>query len=154
MSPGRVIVTGASGFVGRHLLDALKEDHLVFALARRSQARSGAPFHPNILWLQADIGNRTALEAVFRKVREAGGAEAVVHLAAHYDFTGEEYVEYWRTNVHGMRNVLELSRELGVKRFVFPSSTRGLPPAPPGKGPGRVEPARRGAHLRPHQEGG
>ena len=130
MSPGRIIVTGASGFVGRHLLEALKDDHLVFALARRSQARCGVPVHPNVRWYQADIGDRTALEAVFREVREAGGAEVLVHLAAHFDFTGEEYVEYWRTNVYGMRNVLELSRDLGVKRFVFPSSLAAcrLPP--------------------------
>jgi nucleoside-diphosphate-sugar epimerase len=133
VSSGRILVTGASGFVGRHLLDALKEEHLVFALARRSQARCGAPVHPGIRWLQADIGNRSSLEAVFRKVREAGGVEAVVHLAAHYDFTGEEYVEYWRTNVHGMRNVLELSRDLGVKRFVFPSSLAACRLPPPGK---------------------
>jgi nucleoside-diphosphate-sugar epimerase len=122
MSPGRVVVTGASGFVGRHLIDALKEDHLVFALARRSQARSGAPIHPSIRWFQADIGERSVLEGVFRSIRDAGGAEVLVHLAAHYDFTGHEYVEYWRTNVHGMRNVLELSRDAGVRRVLFPSS--------------------------------
>jgi nucleoside-diphosphate-sugar epimerase len=133
VSPGRIIVTGASGFVGRHLLEALKDDHLVFALARRSQARSGAPVHPNVRWYQADIGDRTALEAVFREVREAGGADVLVHLAAHYDFTGEEYVEYWRTNVYGMRNVLELSRDLGVRRFVFPSSLAASRLPPPGK---------------------
>ena len=133
MSPGRIIVTGASGFVGRHLLEALKDDHLVFALARRSQARSGAPVHPNVRWYQADIGDRTALEGVFREVREAGGAEVLVHLAAHYDFTGEEYVEYWRTNVYGMRNVLELSRDLGVQRFVFPSSLAACRLPSPGR---------------------
>jgi nucleoside-diphosphate-sugar epimerase len=115
-------VTGASGFVGRHLVDALKEDHLVHALARRSQARSGAPVHPNVRWHQADIGDRAALEGVFRTVREAGGAEVLVHLAAHYDFTGEEYFEYWRTNVHGMRNVLDLAPGLGVRQVLFPSS--------------------------------
>jgi len=133
MSRPQLLVTGASGFIGRHLLESLKDDHLVFALARRSQARSGAPVHPNIRWFQVDIGDRTALEAVFRVVRDAGGAEALVHLAAHYDFTGEEYFEYWRTNVHGMRNVLEASRDLGVRRFVFPSSLAACRLPPPGK---------------------
>jgi nucleoside-diphosphate-sugar epimerase len=131
MSRPRLLVTGASGFIGRHLLDAFREEHRIFALARRSQARSGAPFHPNIHWFQADIGDRTALASVFRTIRDAGGAEVLVHLAAHYDFTGEEYFEYWRTNVHGMRNVLELARDLGLKRFLFPSSLAAcrLPPA-------------------------
>jgi nucleoside-diphosphate-sugar epimerase len=118
----RLVVTGASGFVGRHLLDVLKDDHLIYALARRSQERSRAPIHPNIRWFQADIADWTALEAIFRTIAEAGGADALVHLAAHYDFTGEAYAEYWRTNVHGMRNVVELGRGLGLRRFVFPSS--------------------------------
>jgi nucleoside-diphosphate-sugar epimerase len=129
----QLVVTGASGFVGRHLLEALKEDHRIFALARRSQARSGAPVHPNIRWFQADIGHRMALAAVFREVRDAGGADVLVHLAAHYDFTGESYVEYWRTNVHGMRNVLELSRDLQLKRILFPSSLAACRLPPPGR---------------------
>mgnify|MGYP000243527337 CR=1 FL=1 len=33
----RIIVTGSSGFIGRHLLDALKEDYRIYALARRSR---------------------------------------------------------------------------------------------------------------------
>jgi nucleoside-diphosphate-sugar epimerase len=132
MTAPRLIVTGASGFIGRHLLDTLKEDHRIFGLARRSQARSGAPVHPNIVWFQADIADYGALEAVFRAIREAGGADVLVHLAAHYDFTGEAYLEYWRTNVHGMRNVLQLSRGLGLRRFLFPSSVAACRFPPPG----------------------
>lgn len=128
----RIIVTGASGFVGRHLLDALKGDHRIFGLARRSQARCGAPVHPNIRWFQADIGDYVALEGVFRAIREAGGADVLVHLAAHYDFTGDARLEYWRTNVHGMRNVLELASGLRLGRVVFPSSLAACRLPPPG----------------------
>jgi nucleoside-diphosphate-sugar epimerase len=133
VSGPRLLVTGASGFIGRHLLDALKEEHRIFALARRSQALSHAPVHPGISWHQADIGDRTALEAVFRTIGEAGGADVLVHLAAHYDFTGNEYVEYWRTNVHGMRNVLELAPGVGVRRVIFPSSLAACRFPPPGR---------------------
>jgi nucleoside-diphosphate-sugar epimerase len=131
VSRPRLLVTGASGLIGRHLLDALKQEYRIFALARRSQAQSRAPVHPGISWLQADVGDRTALEAAFRAIGEAGGADVLVHLAAHYDFTGNEYVEYWRTNVHGMRNVLELAPGVGVRRVVFPSSLAAcrFPPA-------------------------
>jgi nucleoside-diphosphate-sugar epimerase len=118
-----LVVTGASGFVGRHLLDALKQDYRIVGLARRSQARSGAPVHPNITWHQADIGDRAAIEPVFEGIRADGGAEILIHLAAHYDFTGEDHSEYERTNVQGLRNVLELSVGLGLKRFIFSSST-------------------------------
>lgn len=123
MSLPCLVVTGASGFVGRHLLDALKEDYRIIGLARRSQARSGAPVHPNITWHQADIGDRAAIEPIFEGIRHDGGADILIHLAAHYDFTGEEHPEYERTNVHGLRNVLELSKPLGLERFIFSSST-------------------------------
>ncbi len=122
MSAPRLVVTGASGFVGRHLLEALKEDYRIVGIARRSQARSGAPVHPNIQWHQVDIGDREALQPVFEEIRRSGGADLLLHLAAHYDFTGEEHPEYWRTNVLGLRNVLELSKGLGLKRFLFSSS--------------------------------
>jgi nucleoside-diphosphate-sugar epimerase len=123
MSLPCLVVTGASGFVGRHLLDALKEDYRIVGLARRSQARSGAPVHPNIAWHQADIGDRAAIEPIFEGIRHDGGADILIHLAAHYDFTGEEHPEYERTNVQGLRNVLELSKPLGLERFIFSSST-------------------------------
>ena len=122
MSLPGIVVTGSSGFVGRHLLEAWKERYRIFGLARRSQVRSGAPTHPNITWFETDIGDRRAVEAAFAHVREQGGAELVVHLAAHYDFTGEEHPQYWRTNVDGLRNVLESCRLLHPRHFVFSSS--------------------------------
>jgi len=118
----RLIITGASGFIGRHLLDYLKDDFRILGMARRSQVHCGAPVHPNITWYQVDIGEREPLAAAFSYIRESGGADYVIHLAAHYDFTGEKHPEYWRTNVEGMRNVLEECRDLGLKRFFFASS--------------------------------
>jgi nucleoside-diphosphate-sugar epimerase len=118
----RLVITGASGFIGRRLLDGLKERFEIVGLARQSQARCGAPFHENISWFQCDIGDRDSLDMAFRFVQETGGAEYLIHLAAHYDFTGEDHPEYWRTNVEGLRNVLEECRNLSLKRFIFASS--------------------------------
>jgi nucleoside-diphosphate-sugar epimerase len=118
----RLIVTGSSGFIGRHLLEALKERYEIHGLARRSQTRCGAPVHPNIHWYQVDIGNEAPLRAIFEDIQRAGGAQAVIHLAAHYDFEGEHEEEYFRTNVEGLRNVLENCKRTGVRRFVFSSS--------------------------------
>jgi nucleoside-diphosphate-sugar epimerase len=118
----RLVITGASGFIGRRLLDGLKDDFEIVALARRSQARCGAPVHPNLSWFQTDIGDRTSVATAFRFIRETGGADFVIHLAAHYDFTGDDHPEYWRTNVEGMRMVLEECRSLELARFIFASS--------------------------------
>jgi len=122
MALPRLVVTGASGFVGRRLLDGLKERFQIIGLARRSQLRCGAPVHDNISWFQVDVGDRESTRKAFRFVRDSGGADYVVHLAAHYDFTGETHPEYWRTNVDGLRNVLDECRALNLKRFVFASS--------------------------------
>jgi nucleoside-diphosphate-sugar epimerase len=133
MSFPRIVVTGASGFVGRHLLEEIKERYEIFGIGRRSQQECGAPIHSNITWAQIDIGDRDPLARVFEGIKASGGAQILLHLAAHYDFTGEEHPEYWRTNVEGLRNVLELSKELGLRRFIFASSVAASRFPAPGK---------------------
>lgn len=117
-----LILTGASGFVGRHLLDELKEERRIFAIARRSQRQSGATVHPNIAWMRVDVGDREGLARAFREIATAGGARQLVHLAAYYDFTGDDHPAYERTNVEGTRLVLEGARGIGVSDLVFASS--------------------------------
>jgi len=118
-----LILTGASGFVGRHLLDEFKEERRIFAIARRSQRQSGAAVHPNIAWMRVDIADRDGLGRAFREIRTAGGARVLVHLAAYYDFTGDAHPAYQRTNVEGTRLVLEGARQIGVSDLVFASSS-------------------------------
>ncbi len=129
----KIIITGASGFVGRLLLDEIKESFHVYAFARRSQAECGAPEHPNIEWIQVDIGDLEPLTTAFERIRDQGGAEALIHLAAYYDFTGEENSEYKRTNVTGLRNTLELSLTIPLRRFIFASSVAACPFPSPGE---------------------
>ena len=133
MSLPRLIVTGASGFVGRRLLEVVKSNWTVVAIDRRSQAECGAPTHPHISWQQLDISDYDAMETLFAEIRETGGADAVIHLAAYYDFTGEDHPEYQRTNIDGTRNVLELCRGLGISRFVYASSVAACSFPPPGQ---------------------
>jgi nucleoside-diphosphate-sugar epimerase len=133
MALPRLIITGASGFIGRQLLDYFKDDFKIVGLARRSQLHAGAPVHNNITWYQVDIADGDSLAKAFDYIRESGGADYLIHLAAHYDFTGEDDTEYWRTNVHGMRNVLDLSRKLDLKRFIFTSSLAACAFPPHGK---------------------
>jgi nucleoside-diphosphate-sugar epimerase len=117
-----LIITGASGFVGRHLLEELKDDYRIFAIARRSQRDCGAPVHPNIAWMQVDIGDVEGLTRTFREIVSAGGAKFLIHLAGYYDYALENRPEYRRTNIDGTRNVLELSKQLDLTWFVFASS--------------------------------
>ncbi len=122
MSLRRIIITGASGFVGRHLLEFFKDRFRIYGLARRSQVRSKSPVHSNIRWFQADIADRKSIEAVFEQIAAEGGAEIVIHLAAYYDFSGDQHPEYYRTNVQGLRNILDLCGLVGARHFIFSSS--------------------------------
>lgn len=118
----RVVVTGATGFIGGALVRRLLPGHRVFALGRSEPAARGLPEGPGIDWFRADVGRLDELAPVFDAIRDRGGADVLVHLAAYYDLSLAEHPEYGRTNVVGTRNVLELAATLGLRLFVFTSS--------------------------------
>ncbi|HMQ55874.1 MAG TPA: NAD-dependent epimerase/dehydratase family protein [Anaerolineae bacterium] len=125
--PG-LIITGATGFIGRHLIQQLHRRYRIFAISRRPpQAAETGSIH----WFQADIADLDALRPVFAQIQALGGAEFVLHFAGYYDFSGEDQPAYQATNVEGTRNLLELSSPLNLKKFIFSSSVAACAfPAP------------------------
>ncbi len=129
----RFLITGASGFIGAHLLRELMHRHRIFAVARGRAEAVGAPLHRNIDWLHADVANRDDVLSLHERVRAAGGVDIVIHLAGYYDFTGRDAPEYTSTNIEGLRNVLDVSRRLKPLRFVFSSSVAACDFTTPGR---------------------
>jgi nucleoside-diphosphate-sugar epimerase len=119
--PG-IIITGASGFIGRHFVEQYANRYRMFCLARRSQREAGIAKHENIRWTQVDIGDFSNLQEVVVSINQYGGADYILHLAGYYDFTMHDDPQYEHTNVAGTRNVLKLAQYLNIKRFVFASS--------------------------------
>jgi len=117
-----IIVTGASGFIGRNLLSSMQDTYHIFCIARRSGREAEIPFHPNIEWIQWDISNDAVIADIALYIKERGGAVFLIHLAGYYDFDYDEKPEYHMTNVLGTKNVLELGRLTGISRFIFSSS--------------------------------
>ncbi len=126
------VITGATGFLGGQLVRQMRKEYRIFALGRRTPGEAGVPEGPGITWFQVDIGHFERLREVFEHIRGQGGAELLLHLAAYYDFSGEDSPEYQRTNVQGMRSVLELAEPLKLRKFIFTSSIAACPFPEPG----------------------
>lgn len=117
-----IVITGASGFVGRNLIGYLIKDYTVFAIARRSRKQADIPSYPNLHWLQCDISNMSSLLDAADYINKNGGADFIIHLAAYYDFTYKNNEAYRLINIEGTKNILDLAFRLDIKRFIFASS--------------------------------
>jgi len=117
----RVLVTGASGFVGRHLIRALKDAGHEVAACSRSRVEV-----PGIFYIASpDLGPGADWSAAL------SGIDAVVHLAGRAHVTAEQAdartdQAYLRINTEGTRALAAQSTAAGVKHFVFLSSCHAI----------------------------
>lgn len=124
----RVLVTGATGFAGPPLIDALvRAGHHVTAAVRHG--RPGRPGRPGPIAAHASVAmpdlERPHAILLSEVTALVSGHDAVVHLAglAHSSRSIPEAV-YTAVNCEGARLFAEASRTAGVKRFVLVSSVR------------------------------
>lgn len=115
-------MTGASGLLGRHVLEALGDRFYIHAMARRSPREAGVELRPNIRWVPADIGDENSVRNAIDSVRQWGGADYVIHLAGYYDFSYDNHPEYERTNVLGTHHLATQLAALRPKNVIFGSS--------------------------------
>jgi len=132
-TPLRIAITGASGFLGRLLVQLLQRRHRVVALDRRPLAEVAMADHPNLEWYQLDLCDTELLRGTMACIRAGGRVDVLIHLAAYYDFSGEEHAEYRRTNVEAMRALLDAARRLDLEHLIFASSVAACPFSNPGR---------------------
>lgn len=117
----KIVVTGGTGFVGRHLSRQLaSQGHQVVVIARGADTRdktirkmSGVDF------IQAEISKQSDLINAF------AGCDAIAHFAGINRQIGEQ--TYKRVHVDGTRNVVEAARQSGARKIVLLSFLRARP---------------------------
>lgn len=123
----KVLVTGADGFIGSHLTEALvQKGHDVRAFVIYNSFNSWG-------WLDhASKSVRENLDVFAGDIRDPNGVrtamkdcDAVLHLAALIPITYSYHSPdtYIDTNVKGTLNVLQAARDLGVKRVIHTSTS-------------------------------
>jgi UDP-glucose 4-epimerase len=122
-----ILVTGAAGYIGRHVLRALGGD--VVALDLVEPAYRAIP--PGVEFVRGDVRNRVQLDRLF----ETNRIDGVIHLAARKSVAESIHDPggYFDHNVSGSFTLLSAMAAAGARRFVFSSSAAvyGVPSTVP-----------------------
>jgi len=112
----RIAVTGATGFLGRYIVDVLlrRGAHVIGVV--RNPDRVPELAARGVELRRADLAERERLAAGF------AGANAVVSNAALFSLRNRSWEDHHRTNVEGTTNVFDAIADAGVKRVVHVSS--------------------------------
>jgi NADH dehydrogenase len=121
----RVLVTGATGFVGREIVrQLLQANYVVLALARRhpSGARQFQLSHDSRLeFIAGDTGQPASLAAATQ------GVDAVIHLVGIISELGRN--TFYKAHVEATQNVVRACEQAGVRRYVHMSALGTRPGA-------------------------
>lgn len=127
----RILVTGAAGFIGSHLVERLLErgDEVVgvdnfdpfYSPAEKRRNLEGALANPRFRLIEADCAEGEALDAALGPEP----IDAIVHLAAKAGVRPsiQQPAAYTRANIVATQSMLELAKKRGIERFVFGSSS-------------------------------
>ena len=115
----KVLVTGASGFIGKSLCEELVRQTKLVVMALRA---GNLKFRGVESQVVGDINAQTNWQAALQ------GTEVVIHLAARVhvmnDNTVDSIAEFRKVNVDGTLNLAQQAAKAGVKRFIFISSIK------------------------------
>ncbi len=104
----KIFLTGASGFIGGAVATKFKDKHEILGMARSEKSVAKVK----------SLGIRPVRSALNEvKLEDIKDCEAVIHSAAFVEQWGSR-AQFWKINVEGTRQLLEVARAAGVKRFI------------------------------------
>lgn len=117
------LVTGASGFIGAHVLRAaLEAGAEARALVRAGSDRANVEGLP-VEVVEGDVTDEASLD------RALAGVDTLFHVAARYDLSRGARRDVWRANVLGTERVMRAALRQGVERVVHTSSVAAIGPS-------------------------
>ncbi|KUJ19778.1 NAD(P)-binding protein [Mollisia scopiformis] len=119
---GKVVVIGGCGFLGSHIVDALRSTCKAEIFVVSRSATKYPDHHPDVKYIDVEINKTNAagvpdIESVFAENK----IDVVFHTATPSALTGKEQ-EFEEVNIKGTNNVILAAQHTGVKAFVYTSS--------------------------------
>ncbi|HKW25194.1 MAG TPA: NAD(P)H-binding protein [Terriglobales bacterium] len=116
----KIAITGASGFVGSHLAQALlAREHDVVAVARGFRKNELELNSPRLTWCASDLSDAGQLAQAFK------GCDAVAHCAGINREIGDQ--TYTKVHIRGTKNVVDAAHTAGVPKIAMLSFLRARP---------------------------
>jgi len=113
----KIMVTGATGFIGNKLVEILCDDNNIIHTLCRSSSDTSRLTHPNIKIFKGDILDKASIEEAMK------GCELVYHLAAYARNWAKNPDVYFEYNTNSLKNILDSALKFNVKRVLFTSSS-------------------------------
>ena len=128
-----ILVTGATGLVGSHLVyELLKKEEKIKALKRQSSDTGNVlktfgcytdeqkKLYSRIEWVEGDLSDKESLEIAFKDVNQ------VYHTAALISMDNANSAEMMKINVEGTTNIVNLCLEKKISKFCYVSSVAAI----------------------------
>ncbi|RED50152.1 NAD-dependent epimerase/dehydratase family protein [Seonamhaeicola aphaedonensis] len=112
----KVLLTGATGYIGHELALALASKGIIVHALVRDIESERVPKHKNIVLFKGDICNHESIE------KAIDNCDYVFHTAAYTNLKDSRIDSFYNTNVLGTENILNASLKFDVKKVIYTST--------------------------------